>query len=63
MGETVFGSKIKDVCGVGLFTRGDVIAEIRREGLRTTELKVSTSFVALGVFLLGLFPFTVTIVQ
>ena len=46
MGETAFGSKIKDVCGVGPLARGDVIAERRGKRLSTAELKVSTGCVA-----------------
>ena len=43
---TAFGSKIKNVCGVGSLVRGDVIAEGRGKGLRAAELKVSTDCVA-----------------
>ena len=42
MGEEAFGSKIKDVCGVGSLMGGDVIAEGRGKGLRTAKLEVST---------------------
>ena len=42
MGEANFGSKIKDICGVGSLVGGDMIAEVRGKGLRAAELEVST---------------------
>lgn len=39
--EVAFGSKIKDVCGVGPLVTGYMIPVSRREGLRTAEVKVS----------------------
>ena len=41
VGEAAFGSKNKDVCGVGSLMGGDVIAKGRGKGLRLAELEVS----------------------
>ena len=63
MGEATFASKIKDVCGVGSLMGGDMIALVRRKGLRAAELEVSTGRVAQRVIPLGLFPFAVAVAR